>query len=205
MSFPLSPLKAGSTPWYEAMFETATVDEVLLNTNVILYAKQMARCKDRYKAVEAITKVPWVLTACLHARESNLNFTCTLHNGENIIGKRGIRTKLVPKGRGPFESFEDSAIDALKIKCFDREIDWSLGAILRAAEMYNGLGYFRKHFPNPSPYLWSFTNLYEKGKYSADGQYDPKLVDKQPGVVAMLKALIVIGEFSPDLGTNVKT
>jgi lysozyme family protein len=37
--------------------------------------------------------------------------------------------------------------------------------------------------------LWSFCNLYEKGKYVADGKYDPNAVSKQCGAGVMLKTL----------------
>jgi len=42
----------------------------------------------------------------------------------------------------------------------------------------------------PTPYLWSFSNLYEKGKYVADGRFDPQTISKQCGAAIMVKALI---------------
>jgi lysozyme family protein len=59
--------------------------------------------------------------------------------------------------------------------------------MLYRLEAYNGFGYRRKGVP--SPYLWSFCNLYERGKYVADGQYDPNAVSKQCGAGVMLKKL----------------
>jgi lysozyme family protein len=49
------------------------------------------------------------------------------------------------------------------------------------------MGYKKKGVP--SPYLWSYTDQYQAGKYVADGKYDPTAVSKQPGVVAIMKAL----------------
>ena len=49
------------------------------------------------------------------------------------------------------------------------------------------MGYKKKGVPNP--YLWSFTTEYIKGKYVADGRYDPNAVSKQPGVAAIMKDL----------------
>jgi lysozyme family protein len=49
------------------------------------------------------------------------------------------------------------------------------------------MGYKKKGVP--SPYLYSYTQFYEKGKYEFDGKYNPELVSKQPGVVAIMKAL----------------
>jgi lysozyme family protein len=42
----------------------------------------------------------------------------------------------------------------------------------------------------PTPYLGSFPNRYEKGKYVADGRFDPPTISKQCGAANMVKALI---------------
>jgi lysozyme family protein len=42
----------------------------------------------------------------------------------------------------------------------------------------------------PTPYLWSFSSLYEKGKFVADGVFDPAAVSKQCGAAVMLKAVL---------------
>jgi lysozyme family protein len=55
-------------------------------------------------------------------------------------------------------------------------------------EEYNGYGYF-KHNVN-SPYLWSGTNLYSKGKFTADGKYSPTTVSGQLGAAVILQALL---------------
>jgi len=34
----------------------------------------------------------------------------------------------------------------------------------------------------PSPYVWSGTDQYNRGKYIADGHYDPHAIDKQLGM-----------------------
>jgi lysozyme family protein len=41
----------------------------------------------------------------------------------------------------------------------------------------------------PTPYLWSYSNLYENGKFVADGRFDPEAVSKQCGAAPMLKAV----------------
>jgi lysozyme family protein len=38
----------------------------------------------------------------------------------------------------------------------------------------------------PSPYVWASTDQYTKGKYVADGHYDPNAVDHQLGCAALL-------------------
>ena len=60
--------------------------------------------------------------------------------------------------------------------------------MLYLLEKYNGFGY--RNMGKATPYLWSFSNLYEKGKYVADGRFDPEAVSKQCGAGVMLKALL---------------
>ncbi len=88
--------------------------------------------------------------------------------------EQGIDTRS--EGRGPFASFEDAAVDALK-NCSPyaaKNTDWSVGGLLTMLEQYNGLGYFNKVLP--SPYIWSGTDQYVS-KYVADGVFDPNVVD----------------------------
>lgn len=144
--------------------------------------------KDQYKAVEALIKVPWYITGVVHYRESSLNFKRHLHNGDPLTD----RTVHVPagypkKGNPPFTWIE-SAIDALKLKAWHTCSDWSLENTLNLIERYNGLGYKKKGLP--SPYLWSWSSLYHKGKYVADGKFDPNYVDEQCGAAVLLRLLM---------------
>ena len=103
-------------------------------------------------------------------------------------------TRLVPRGRGPFNSFEEAAHDAL-VNCAPyaaRNKDWSAGGTLALLERYNGLGYFNRGLP--SPYIWSGTDQYKKGKYVADGVFNPEAVDKQLGCAGLLMAMGVTFE-----------
>ena len=72
---------------------------------------------------------------------------------------------------------------------FDKVNDWSIAGMLFLFEKYNGFGYRRNSIKIPSPYLWSFSNHYTKGKFSADGVYDPELVSKQAGTATILRRL----------------
>ena len=154
-------------------------------------ADRLVGARARYKAVEARTGVPWFIVAVIHQRESSGSFAGVLHNGEKIIGT-GKVTKLVPKGRGPFSSWEEAAVDAL-VNCHPyaaRNKDWSPGGALALLEQYNGLGYYNKGIP--SPYIWAGTNQYQKGKYVADGKFDPNHVDQQLGCAGIIKAMNTI-------------
>ena len=144
--------------------------------------------KPRYEAVSKALKekgydIPWEFIAVAHNRESNGDFTTYLGNGQKLTKK----TTIVPKGRGPFSTWEEGAIDALLYAppYAAKNKDWSIGGILTKLEEYNGLGYATKGIP--SPYLWAGTNQYVKGKYVADGKYDPNHVDTQLGCAGLLR------------------
>lgn len=151
-------------------------------------AKRLVDAKARYKAVEARTGVPWYVVAVIHQRESSQSWTRSLAQGDPWNRK----SVNVPRGRGPFKSWEEAADDAL-VNCHPflaRRKDWSLGGTLVALEAYNGVGYANKGVP--SPYLWAGTDQYRAGKYVSDGKYDPNHVDQQLGCVAMLRAMAAI-------------
>lgn len=172
---------------YANMWQHATVkaDKVGAATGI---ARKIIANKDKYEAVEAKTGVPWFMIGPIHNRESSLSFTGVLHNGDKIIGT-GQRTTHVPKGRGPFATWSDSAIDALTMPPHQLQkiTNWSIARILYETERYNGFGYFGKI---NSPYVWSFTSEQQRGKYVADGRFDPKAMDTQAGCAAILKALV---------------
>lgn len=143
--------------------------------------------KAQYKEVEAITGVPWFFIGVIHSMEANNDFTRHLHNGDSLKAK----TVNVPKGRPigvpPF-TWKASAVDALKYMGYDKVTDWTVPNMLYLFEKYNGFGYRKKGIY--SPYLWSFSNLYTKGKYTADGKYDPNAVSRQVGAGVILKTVM---------------
>lgn len=145
--------------------------------------------KPRYEAVvlSLFNGMPYWFVGIIHFMEGGGKFTRHLHNGDPLTAK----TVNVPKGRplkgNPPYSWEESAIDALTYMKYDKITDWGIQNCLDLFEMYNGGGYKRKGLP--SPYLWSYTQFYTKGKYVKDGKYDPNAVSKQPGVAAIMKEL----------------
>lgn len=150
------------------------------------YVAKIFKNRAKYEAVEKKTGVPWYFISVCHMRESSCDFRGVLHNGEHIIGT-GKKTRLVPAGRGPFWSWEDAAIDALKLHGLHRIDDWSIERVLYECERFNGWGYYRKGLV--SPYVWAGTTLYRSGKYVRDGVYDPSHVDTQLGCAIILKRL----------------
>lgn len=148
-------------------------------------AKRLVAAKDRYLPISTRTGVPWFVIAVIHERESGQRWDRSLAQGDPWTR---VSTH-VPKGRGPFASFEDAAYDAL-VNCAPnaaRWSDWSAGGTMTLLEMYNGLGYANKG--RPSPYIWSGTDQYVSGKYVADGVYDPTAVDQQLGCATLIKAM----------------
>lgn len=110
-----------------------------------------------------------------------------LHNGDPL----NARTVHVPANRpatgAPPFTWRESARDAMIFRKYAQVGNWDVPRVLYQLELYNGLGYRPRGIP--SPYLWCFSNLYSKGKYTADGNFDPNAISKQCGAAVMLKAL----------------
>jgi lysozyme family protein len=174
---------------YHNMWNKAAIRPDRANAARNLAGKAFAN-EAKYKAVERATGVPMEFIAPAHMRESGMNFAGVLHNGEHILGT-GRKTRLVPKGRGPFPAGDEgwvlAAIDAIKLKGLHKIKDWPVEMILFQQERFNGFGYFNRGIN--SPYVWGWTNLQQRGKYVADGRFDPGAMDAQCGTAAMLKAM----------------
>ncbi len=178
-------------PKYVVMYNKAIVNPTL----EVILDRMYHKIRDRQYSYEYISfylqnDVPWYFIAALHNMESSLNFNRHLHNGDPLTK----RTTHVPAGRpiglgDPPYLFEDSAVDALRMKGLHKWGDWSIGGMLYQMERYNGWGYYKYHSEVNSPYLWSGTNLYTAGKYVSDGKFDINAVSKQIGCVALLKHL----------------
>lgn len=172
---------------YKASYDVLVIDPSKID-DVQLIIERIKQNEDRYKEVEQLIGVPWYVTAAVHYRESSLSFKRHMHNGDPLTAK----TIHVPAGRplkgNPPFTWEESCIDAFKLKFWHTCTDWSIENTLSLIERYNGGGYKKKGLP--SPYVWSWSNFYKKGKYVADSKYDPDVVDKQCGTAVLLKLLI---------------
>jgi lysozyme family protein len=170
---------------YEEMFKKCKVKDPETVDKII---DQIIAQQDKYKAVGI---APWYWIGCIHRMESNQSFTKHLHNGDSLRH----RTKNVPSGRPKAApdtihgySWDFSAKDALRLKGLDKWGDWSIPGMLYQAERYNGWGY-RMYKSNHSPYLWSGSQYWERGKYVKDGKYDPSATSSQIGVGVILKRM----------------
>jgi lysozyme family protein/peptidoglycan hydrolase-like protein with peptidoglycan-binding domain len=148
---------------------------------------RIAEHKARYQAAGKPASVPWYVVAIIHNLESSGNFETHLHNGDPLRA----RTVRVPAGRpasgSPPFTWEASASDALGLQKLNQWKDWSVPGMLEVFERYNGLGYRNRGVH--SPYLWSFSNHYTKGKFVADGRYSPTAVSEQCGAAVVLRRL----------------
>lgn len=159
-------------------------------------ARRIIAARDRYQEIEAATGVPWFVVGVIHAMEAGLRWDRHLHNGDPLLRP----TVQVPAGRpangkGPF-TFEESACDALLMKRLDAVPHWTVPRIAYELERYNGWGYRLYHPEVASPYLWSGTTHYSRGKYVADNKWSATAVSGQSGAMALLKR---IAELEPSI------
>lgn len=158
------------------------------------FAKRALSHKAEYMAISETIKnqtgkyVPWWFIPLVHERECVRgvdNWTCNIAQGSPFNAK----SRVVPYN-GPFHSFREAAIAALVNEAphAANNTNWSGGGAMTIAEAYNGTGYAKKGLP--SPYVWSGSNRYIKGKYVADHKFDPNKVDTQLGVAISLRAMM---------------
>lgn len=171
---------------YQNLFDTCIIKPDKYITVDAVVNKILAG-KSRYESVGLPLNIPWHFIGIVHYMEGSCNFKTHLHNGDSLTAK----TIHVPSGRplggtAPY-TWEFSAQDALNLKMLNKWSDWDIPGVLYKLEGYNGFGYRNLNQPIPSPYLWSFSNHYNKGKYVADGRYDANAVSVQCGAAVLLR------------------
>ena len=149
------------------------------------YVSRAKKFKDTYQDVGASLGIPWYFIGILHGMQCGFDFGTHLHNGDPLSARTVHEPSHRPTGGNPAFTWRDSARDVLVFKGYNHETDWSVPRMLFLFEKYNGFGY--RGLGIPSPYLWSFSNLYVKGKYVADHEFDPNAVSK--GAAVILKQL----------------
>ena len=168
---------------YERLWETCKVK----GDWGLSAAKKMIAARPRYKGIEAETGVPWAVVGIIHMMEAGGRFTRHLHNGDPLRSRTVQKPAgRPPDGEPPF-SWEESALDAIHYDGLDKVEQWSIAELCYRLEGYNGWGYRLYHPETLSPYLWSGTNHYSRGKYVKDGKWSSRAVSKQPGAMAILK------------------
>lgn len=178
---------------YEKLWETMTIRPEWRGQAEAI-AKRIIQAQGKYAAAVAGTVVPWWFLAVVHSMECGLDFSTHPHNGDKLTA----RTVRVPKGRPPVVDhfpidWVDSARDAIVYERLDKVTDWSLPSVLYHWHRYNGINNKYKTLQIPTPYLWSGSQHYIKGKYVADHEFDVNAVSKQVGAAVILKTLIELG------------
>ncbi|HLO47923.1 MAG TPA: hypothetical protein VK211_05830, partial [Kamptonema sp.] len=152
--------------WQQCQINPSAVNDVKF------YADKIQQHQAIYESVSDITGVPWYVIAVIHGLESTFNFKTHLHNGDPLTARTvGEPAGRPEQGNPPF-TWNESAIDAL---IYDRATGvkfWTLANTLKFLEGYNGWGYRigkgrNTTPPCRSPYIYSHTNHYIKGKYTA--------------------------------------
>lgn len=144
--------------------------------------------RDQYQGVAEKTGIPWGFIAVVHNMESSQNFTKHLHNGDPLSARTVHVPKNRPLGQPPF-TWDASAIDALGLRKLDARTDWSLPGTLYQLELFNGIGYRLYHPHVLTPYLWSFSNHYQSGKYVSDGTWSDSAKSAQCGAAVLLRCM----------------
>jgi lysozyme family protein len=173
---------------YQRLFDTCVINPGKLPA-VNGIVQTIINGKSRYDTVSSKLGIPWYFIGIVHNLEGSSKFTTHLHNGDPL----SARTVQVPKGRPktgnpPFQ-WEFSAEDALVSEGLDTWTDWSLPGVLFKLEGYNGFGYRKAGININSPYLWSFSNQYTKGKFVRDGEFSPTAVSGQCGAAILVRRL----------------
>lgn len=149
--------------------------------------KQIKKNVIEYKKAQNLTGVPWEVIAAIHYREADCDMSKQILNGQ----RWDRRTTIVPKRRGPWNSWAEACVDAFKIDPMPKG-SVSPGQWLDALERFNGLGY-RKMGIN-SPYIWGCSQYYINGRYVADHKFDRYSVSKRAGCAIILKELGFLSE-----------
>ncbi len=179
---------------YESLWNSIAIRPEKVST-VDYYVDMIQKNKTRYLNIQNSLGVPWFWVGIIHGLEGSFNFATHLHNGDSL----SRRTVQVPNGRptnsAPPFSWEFSAKDAINYDGYSTWSDWQLASILAYSfERFNGFGY--RGWDINSPYLWSYSYHYTRGKYVADGRYDPYFVSGQAGAMVILKRGIDRGLWS---------
>jgi lysozyme family protein len=186
------PTTAEATPEDDAtrlakMFDTCKIRDERLAEIDRHYVQPLLKGRMAYESVGTSVGIPWWFVGIVHGVECSFSFECHLHNGDPLTD----RTRNEPRGRpiegSPPFTWSDSARDALIGQRLVDLDDWTLGTALDRLERYNGLGYRKRGLP--SPYLWSFSNHFVKGKFVEDGVFDPEAPSRQCGGAVLLKRL----------------
>lgn len=155
-------------------------------------AKKLLANKARFMAVQTGCGVPalWLMPTFEREGPSFLDY---FGNGDPL----DKRTTDVPRGRGPFETWEAGCMDSLHLDHVTQCSDWTWPMAAYEWEKWNGFG--PRGHGRPTGYVWSGTNIYRGGKYVADGVWSRGTWDHQLGTVIIAKQIAAL---DPEIGAG---
>jgi lysozyme family protein len=149
----------------------------------VVVAKRLLASRDRFLGLQTACGVPALWVMPVFEREQP-SFDAYLGNGDPLSHP----TTHVPRGRGPFSTWEEGAADALALDHVAEPATWTWEWACWQWEKWNGFGP-REH-GRPTGYLWSGTDQYKGGKYVSDGVWSPRTFDQQLGTVILAEAIV---------------
>src|SRR5262245_2219407 len=183
-----APSFARVAPEYARLWTRMTIRPDKAGSVDAIVHRLIAR-KGRYPAVEKAARVPWSVSAAVQGREAGGRFDRHLHTGVPLSGyPRQVPAGRPRVGHGPPFGWEESAIDAIRYDGLDRVADWSVERACYELEKYNGWGTRARGVP--TPYLWSYSNNYSRGKYVADHVWSDGAVSQQCGAMPILRRMM---------------
>jgi lysozyme family protein len=173
---------------YERLFDTCEIRSER-RAEATRIVDRIVSNRDRYERAGSPHGVPWYVVGIIHQLEGSGNFQTHLHNGDPLTA----RTVRLPAGRpasgNPPFTWEFSAADALVHDHLAEWRDWSIPGTLFVFERFNGFGYRNPDIAINSPYLWSFSKHWTKGKFTSDRHFDPNAPSSQCGSAVLLQLL----------------
>lgn len=173
---------------YQRLFDTCIIKpDKYPDVNAVINKIDAAR--SRYEAVGNKLNIPWYFIGIVHCMEGSLSFNVHLHNGDPLTAKTVQEPPGRPKTGTPPFRWEDSAEDALIYDRVSLWKDWTIPGMLYKFEGYNGYGYRSPTVAINTPYLWSYSNHYDKGKFVKDRVFSATAVSKQCGAAVLLRRM----------------
>lgn len=153
------------------------------SSEAVAVAKKLLVNKERFLHLQNISGIPALWVMPVFEREEP-SFTAYLGNGQPLDRV----TTEVPAGRGPFNTWEEGAKDALTLDHITQVPQpWTWIRACYEWEAWNGFGP-RMH-GRPTGYVWAGTSIYQGGKYVGDRKWSRGTWDQQLGAFIIAQAI----------------